>query len=44
METCNKCGKEFGAPATLRMHENKCEETPVKKVVKAVKKAVKGKK
>ncbi len=25
MSNICKCGLEFGAPATLRIHENKCE-------------------
>lgn len=41
MNECEKCGKEFGAPATLRIHQNTdCEGT----VEKVEKKAVKPKK
>lgn len=39
MHKC-KCGTEFGAPATLRIHQNK-EHTLTKRVVSKAKKVVK---
>lgn len=41
MNECKECEKEFGAPATLRIHENTSCEGKVEKVEK---KAVKPKK